>query len=72
LVIASAPKFARGSAPEAFLFDDVQLQVLPQLGEWAAPRTDRNRNRRTEDAIRCLKRHLTRRIWHHHTSNLLT
>ena len=35
-----------GSALEAFLFDDVQLQVLSQLGEWAAPRADRNRDRR--------------------------
>src|SRR4051794_18886520 len=35
-----------GSAPEALLFDDVQLQVLSQLGEWAAPRADRNRHRR--------------------------
>jgi hypothetical protein len=25
---------------------DVQLQVLSQLGEWAAPRADRNRDRR--------------------------
>src|SRR5215217_7817116 len=34
-----------GSALEAFLFDDVQLQVLSQLGEWAVPRADRNRDR---------------------------
>ena len=34
------------AAREALLFDDVQLQVLSQLGEWAAPRADRNRNRR--------------------------
>src|SRR3954467_10268249 len=33
-----------GSAPEAFLFDDVQLQMLSQLGEGAAPRADRNRD----------------------------
>jgi hypothetical protein len=34
-----------GSALEAFLFDDVQFQVLSQLGEWAVPRADRNRDR---------------------------
>src|SRR4051794_16432187 len=31
-----------GSAREALLFDDVQLQVLFQLGEWAAARADSN------------------------------
>src|SRR5215208_8381129 len=35
-----------GSAPEALLFDDIQLQVLFQVGEWAVPRPDRNRDRR--------------------------
>jgi len=35
-----------GSALEALLFDDVELQVLIEIGEWAAARTDRNRNRR--------------------------
>jgi hypothetical protein len=35
-----------GSALEAFFFDDVQLQVLSQLGEWAVPRADRDRDRR--------------------------
>jgi hypothetical protein len=35
-----------GSALEALLFDDVQLQVLFQLGEWAVARADRNRDRR--------------------------
>src|SRR3954471_15815812 len=34
-----------GSALEALLLDDVQLQVLSQVGEWAAARADRNRNR---------------------------
>src|SRR3954453_1643650 len=34
------------SAPEALLFDDVELQVLSQIGEWAAPRADRNGDRR--------------------------
>ena len=34
------------SAPEAFFFDDVQLQVLSELGERAVPRADRNRDRR--------------------------
>src|SRR3954451_22931186 len=35
-----------GSAREALLFDDVQLQALVQVGEWAAARADRNRDRR--------------------------
>ena len=35
-----------GSAREALLFDDVQLQVLFQLGERAAARADRDRDRR--------------------------
>jgi hypothetical protein len=56
---AAGPEFSSGgrsvlrhqdlresSALEAFLFDDVQLQVLSQLGEWAVPRADRNRDRR--------------------------
>src|SRR4051794_35878329 len=34
-----------GSALEAFLLDDVQLQVFSQLGEWAVARADRNRDR---------------------------
>ena len=34
-----------GSALEAFLFDDVQLQMLFQVGERAAARADRNRDR---------------------------
>jgi len=33
-----------GSASEAFLFDDVELQVLIQLCEWAVARADRNRD----------------------------
>src|SRR5215204_4664440 len=33
-----------GSALEAFLFDDVQLQMLTQVGERAAPRADRYRD----------------------------
>src|SRR5262245_43644354 len=36
----------KGPAPEARLFDDVELQVLVQLGEWAAARADRTRDRR--------------------------
>lgn len=35
-----------GSASEALLFDDVELQVLIQLGERAVARADRNRDRR--------------------------
>src|SRR5690348_15939619 len=35
-----------GSAREALLFDDDELQVLFQLGEWAAARADGNRDRR--------------------------
>src|SRR5215211_5014149 len=35
-----------GSAVKALLFDDVQLQVLCQLREWAVSRADRNRDRR--------------------------
>jgi hypothetical protein len=35
-----------GSALEAFLFDDLQLQVLSQRGKWAVPRADRNGDRR--------------------------
>src|SRR5215218_7533149 len=35
-----------GSALEALLFDDVQLQVLFQPGEWAVPGGDRDRDRR--------------------------
>src|SRR3954454_5955603 len=35
-----------GPAPEALLFDDVQLQVLSQFGERAAPRADRDGDRR--------------------------
>src|SRR5262245_50905975 len=34
----------KGPAPEARLFDDVELQVLVQLGEWATARADRNRD----------------------------
>src|SRR3954449_7653888 len=34
------------AALEALLFDDVQLEVLFELGEWAVPRADRNRDRR--------------------------
>src|SRR3954452_348485 len=34
-----------GPALEALLLDDVQLQVLSQVGEWAAARADRNRDR---------------------------
>src|SRR4051812_13550148 len=36
----------KGSAREALLFKDVQLQVLSQLREWAAARADGNRDRR--------------------------
>jgi hypothetical protein len=35
-----------GSTSEALLFDDVELQVFTEIGEWAPARTDRNRNRR--------------------------
>jgi hypothetical protein len=35
-----------GSASEALLFDDVELQVLIELGEWTVARADRNRDRR--------------------------
>ena len=35
-----------GSASEALLFDDVELQVLIEIGEWAAALTDRDRHRR--------------------------
>lgn len=35
-----------GSASEALLLDDVELQVLIEIGEWAAALTDRNRDRR--------------------------
>jgi hypothetical protein len=35
-----------GSASEALLLDDVELQVLIEIGEWAAAVTDRNRGRR--------------------------
>jgi hypothetical protein len=31
---------------EAFLFDDVQLQMLLKSGEWAVPCADRDRERR--------------------------
>jgi hypothetical protein len=34
-----------GSASEALLFDDVELQVLIQLGEWAVARADRDGDR---------------------------
>jgi hypothetical protein len=34
-----------GSASEALLFDDVELQVLVQVGERAVARADRNRDR---------------------------
>jgi hypothetical protein len=34
-----------GSAFEAFFIDDVELQVLSQLGEWAVARADRNWDR---------------------------
>src|SRR3954453_21126019 len=34
-----------GAAPEALLLDDVELQVLLQVGEWAAARPDRDRDR---------------------------
>jgi hypothetical protein len=34
-----------GSAFEAFFIDDVELQVLSQLGKWAVARADRNRDR---------------------------
>ena len=35
-----------GSASEALLLDDVELQVLIEICEWAAARTDGNRDRR--------------------------
>src|ERR1700748_3192447 len=35
-----------GSASEALLLDDVELQVLIEMGEWAAALTDCNRDRR--------------------------
>lgn len=35
-----------GSASEALLLDDVELQMLIEVGEWAAARTDGNRDRR--------------------------
>ena len=35
-----------GAALEPLFFDDVQLQVLSQLGEWAVARADRDRDRR--------------------------
>jgi len=35
-----------GFALEAFLFDDVQLQMLSEFGERAVPYADRNRERR--------------------------
>src|SRR4051812_990903 len=35
-----------GSALEAFFFDDVEFQMRSQVGEWAAPRADRDRDRR--------------------------
>ena len=35
-----------GSASEALLLDDLELQVLIEIGEWASARTDRNRDRR--------------------------
>jgi hypothetical protein len=35
-----------GSASEALLLDDVELQVLIEIGEWAAALADRNRDRR--------------------------
>ena len=34
------------AASEALLLDDVELEVLIEIGEWAAALTDRNRNRR--------------------------
>jgi hypothetical protein len=34
-----------GSASEALLLDDVELQVRIEIGEWAAALTDRNRDR---------------------------
>ena len=41
----------QGSALEALLFDDVELQVLLETGEWAAAHTDRNRDRRKVEFI---------------------
>ncbi len=35
-----------GSVSEALLLDDVELKVLIEVREWAAARTDRNRDRR--------------------------
>jgi hypothetical protein len=35
----------KGAAREALLCDDVELQVLSQLREWAAARADGYRNR---------------------------
>src|SRR5512139_2049560 len=43
-LIAWAPGLRKGPAPEARLFDDGELQVLVQLGEWAATRANRNRD----------------------------
>jgi hypothetical protein len=34
-----------GSASEALLLDDVELQVRIEIGEWAPALTDRNRDR---------------------------
>src|SRR4029079_5970095 len=34
----------QGTASEAFLLDDVELQMRCQLGEWAAPGADGNRD----------------------------
>ena len=35
-----------GPVSEALLLDDVELQVLIEIGEWAAALTDRDRDRR--------------------------
>src|SRR3954453_8488087 len=40
-----------GSASEALLFDDLELQVLLEIREWAAARTDRDRDRRQLELV---------------------
>src|SRR5215208_3788021 len=45
-LIASDQDLREGSASEALLFDEVELQVLVQLGERAVARADRDRDRR--------------------------
>src|SRR4051812_3375101 len=46
LLVLRHQDLREGSASEALLLDDLELQVVVEVGEWAAPGADRNRDGR--------------------------